>query len=186
MSDLKFAYKQKGEALAASNVEHTSVKTKILNLLKTVHRPGMDQVINLLQESNFFEVQCNVHHVFVGGAAKHSLGVYERMAEACPQLDHESIIISALLHDICAAYHPHWTGIGGHGRRSTIILSSCGLQLTDEEYRAIRYHQNMPSPWEAKRHPLRKALIIADLLDAQKYRGPHRVFFDWLTTLFDF
>ena len=178
--------KTQTEAATLSAPRRESVKDTILALLESVHRPGMDTVIKMLQESNFFTAQCNVHHVFVGGVAKHSLGVYQRMVKSCPDQPRDSIIVSALLHDICSAYHPHWLGIGGHGRRSTIILSSCGLQLTDEEYRAIRYHQNMPTPWEALRHPLRKALIIADLKDAQKYPGSRRVFVDWLTELFDY
>ncbi|MCD8297229.1 MAG: HD domain-containing protein [Prevotella sp.] len=101
---------------------------------------------------DFFEVpsSLNRHHHWRGGLAQHCLGVYEKAKEAGADLPEDSLIICGLLHDICKTrklyydeegnvHHQH-THIHGHGHRSIRILEQCGLKLTEDERRAIRWH----------------------------------------------
>lgn len=85
-------------------------------------------------------------------------------AAACPR---DSVIIASLLHDTCKAdiYKPivkkrknaygYWEDVNGydviydefpmgHGEKSVIVLLCAGLQLTDDEMLAIRWHMG---PW---------------------------------------
>lgn len=85
-------------------------------------------------------------------------------ADACPR---ESVIIASLLHDVCKAdiYKPavkkrknsfgYWEDVKGydvsyknfpmgHGEKSVIVLLCAGLQMTDDEMLAIRWHMG---PW---------------------------------------
>lgn len=80
-------------------------------------------------------------------------------------LPKDSVIIAALLHDTCKAdvYRPtmkreknqygSWSDVPGfdvdysnfplgHGEKSVIVLLRCGLDLTDDEIMAIRWHMN--------------------------------------------
>lgn len=83
-------------------------------------------------------------------------------------LPEDSVIIASLLHDVCKAdiYKPVvkkeknkfgiWTEVPGydvdytnfplgHGEKSVIVLLRCGMQLTDDEIMAIRWHM---SAWD--------------------------------------
>lgn len=78
-------------------------------------------------------------------------------------LPRESILIASLLHDVCKAdvykkvmkrqknQYGIWTDVPGydvdysnfplgHGEKSVIVLLRCGLDLTDDEIMAIRWH----------------------------------------------
>jgi hypothetical protein len=80
-------------------------------------------------------------------------------------LSHESVIIASLLHDVCKAdiyrktikkqknnfgmwvdvpgYDVDYSGLPlGHGEKSVIVLLRSGLDLTDDELLAIRWHMN--------------------------------------------
>jgi HD superfamily phosphohydrolase len=139
---------------------------------------------------------------------KHSLNVYHvakriaaNMRELCPhlQIPEESIIIASLLHDLCKATRYHHseevmkedgtirkTYIKdydhfpiGHGEKSVIQLLRWGLELTEDEMLAIRYHmgnwQLSMTNEEVQRdyreacihHPLIAILHTADTLAAQ-------------------
>lgn len=83
-------------------------KEKILNLLKEVTRPGMDRLIEWLEnKSDFFVAPASTiyHGNYEGGLADHSLNVYELFSEKNKRYDlglsEDSIRIMALLHDIC-------------------------------------------------------------------------------------
>lgn len=112
----------------------------------------MDEVVHYLFESGFFIVPSSIyrHHNWCGGLAQHILGVYLTAKEHGEGLPEDSLIIAGLLHDICKArklyydengiiHHRH-THIHGHGYRSIKILEECGLELTEEERLAIRWH----------------------------------------------
>ena len=98
---------------------------------------------------------------------REALALREKQIELCPEcsalLPEDSVIISSLLHDACKAeiYVPEvksrkgddgrwekYTGYGvdysdlpvGHGEKSVIRLLQWGLDLTDEEILAIRWH----------------------------------------------
>lgn len=89
----------------------------------------------------------------------------ESLREALPE---DSVIIASLLHDVCKAdiYKPvmkkekskmgFWMDAPGydvdysnfplgHGEKSVIVLLRCGMQLTNDEIMAIRWHM---SAWD--------------------------------------
>lgn len=127
-------------------------KQKIKCLLISVNRKGMGSVLSYLETSGLYEVPSSFsrHHNWRGGLAQHCLGVYQKALEMRADLPTDSLIIAGLLHDICKAgkyyydekgqLHHRRTHIKGHGRRSIILLERCGLEMTPEEYRAIRWH----------------------------------------------
>ncbi len=57
------------------NSQTMDTKSLIINLLRSTGREGIENVINLLESSNFFTVKCHSHHKYTGGmadlAAKH-------------------------------------------------------------------------------------------------------------------
>lgn len=62
--------------------------------------------------------------------------------------DPNSIIIAALLHDLCKVNYefPEERGYYGHGTKSVQILEDfLNFELTDEEWRAIRFHMGSKS-----------------------------------------
>ena len=82
-------------------------KQIILDVLSKVQRPGMDKVIDYLNKSDFFTAPASTkyHGNFEGGLAEHSYNVYElfklKNEEYQLELPEETVIIAALLHDIC-------------------------------------------------------------------------------------
>ena len=86
-----------------------NIKQQYLDLLKTVKREGIDDLINFLEKSDFFKAPASTrfHGSYEGGLAEHSLKVYEILkhkVEHCIEpinIPEESIIIIGLLHDIC-------------------------------------------------------------------------------------
>lgn len=83
------------------------VKEKILNLLSSVNRNGIDKVIKYLEESDFFVAPASTrfHSNYAGGLAEHSLNVYELFKEKNKKFDfglsEDTVKIVALLHDTC-------------------------------------------------------------------------------------
>lgn len=85
------------------------MKEKYLELLKTVKREGIDELINFLEKSDFFKAPASTrfHGDYEGGLVEHSIKVYEILkhkVENCIEpinIPEESIIIIGLLHDIC-------------------------------------------------------------------------------------
>lgn len=97
------------------------MKEKIIELLKKVNREGMDKLIGYLETSDFFTAPASTrfHLAIPGGLAQHSYNVYECLKkkaaepfwkEALKDVSEESIIISAILHDICKTnfYKQDW------------------------------------------------------------------------------
>lgn len=91
-------------------------KQDIISTLRATGREGIENVIEWLQESDFFTAPAstNFHGNYPGGLAEHSMNVYETalalrdtMAEVAPEkmetLSDANIAIAALLHDVCKA-----------------------------------------------------------------------------------
>lgn len=131
------------------------MKEKIIQLLNSTERDGMDNVIDYLEKNNFFEMPSSLHrhHNWEGGLAQHCMGVYDRLSKTGENLPEDSKIITSFLHDICKVRklyknkNGEWKErneeelhIPGHGDRSVKILEKLGLMLTPEEKRAIRWH----------------------------------------------
>lgn len=83
-------------------------KDKILRLLQSVARPGIDLLCEFLECSDFFTAPAStVHHLAIaGGLASHSYNVYRRLLdniEKCTELiiPTESASIVAICHDLC-------------------------------------------------------------------------------------
>lgn len=152
----------------------------IIDLLTSTERKGMDQVIRTLEGGQFF-TGCPAHshhHKWEGGLAAHSLGVYRKALKLENGVTSNSLIIAALLHDVCKAERI-MPSIKGHGRRSVEILKRCGLTLSEEERRAIRWHmghhcihseEDQKDAETAEREHLRQVIHTADVMDA---RGHH-------------
>lgn len=161
-------------------------KETIISLLRSTKREGMENVIEYLNSSGFFNVPSSIHrhHNWRGGLAQHCLGVYMIALKHLNGLQKESVIIAGLLHDICKAsklyydengnLHHHHTHIHGHGYRSVKLLELCGLLLTEDERRAIRWHMGghhasadqLNSVSEARKSLLWQVIHKADKMDA--------------------
>ena len=143
-------------------------KAVFLELLQSVEREGIDNVIRHLEDSDFFLQSSHSHHNYRGGTAEHSLGVYrvaKKFNKNCPA---DSVKICSLLHDIA----------GGGGYGAVTKLKSWGLELTEEEWRAIRFHmgsrsRTMPEDkaefQKAKTEKLWHLLHSSDIIDAGGY-----------------
>lgn len=140
-------------------------RQRYVDLLLSTEREGMDKVIEYLDENDFFHIPSSLHrhHNWEGGLAQHCLGVYDRLSHVGESLPKDSVIVTALLHDICKARKIYkskngkWKErsdselhIGGHGRRSAKLLKKLGLHITPEERNAIRWHMG---GWKINERP---------------------------------
>lgn len=142
------------------------IKDQITELWRRVDRPGVDQLVEFLNNSDFFTAPCSTqfHLAEPGGLAKHSLNVYQLLREKVERygldIPKESIIVCGLGHDLCKV---HFYGTAyrnvkengiwvekqvyivqdqlplGHGEKSVIMLQDY-IRLTPDEQMAIRWH----------------------------------------------
>ena len=139
-------------------------KQIITDLLHKTKREGIEKTIQFLDDNGFFLLPASLGHQNreAGGLACHSLSVYrfamklrEDSIAANPAMElllpADSVTIAALLHDTCkvfnyakdntdGTFHHNYRFPVGHGEKSVIALLRTGLQLTDEEIMAIRWH----------------------------------------------
>lgn len=157
-------------------IDKNAIEEEFIAMLKSTEREGVDYVIEEIERLGFFEAPASANHHLnnEGGLALHSLNVakaslavWESMKALEPSLEKEvtrdSIIISALLHDICKSdiykrsvkkkrnalgiwedtegYKVSYKNFPmGHGEKSVIIALYSGLELSDAEMLAIRWH----------------------------------------------
>ena len=136
-----------------------------VELLRTTNRDGIEELIRYLQEeTDFFTAPASTkyHGAFESGLLMHSINVcaepnLETNSKVYPT---ETLIIVALLHDICKAncYRTEKRNVKeyggwvekqiyvfedelplGHGEKS-LYLASKFIKLSDEEAAAIRWH----------------------------------------------
>ena len=81
---------------------------RFVELLTSVERDGINELLKWLEESDFFKAPAShaYHGAYVGGLCQHSLNVYDelkRLLAAYPEIEvsEDSVIISSLLHDLC-------------------------------------------------------------------------------------
>lgn len=139
-------------------------KQIITDLLHKTKREGIEKTIQFLDDNGFFLLPASLGHQNreTGGLANHSLSVYrfamklrDEAIAANPDVEQslpaDSVAIAALLHDTCkvfnyakdntdGTFHHNYRFPVGHGEKSVIALLRCGLELTDEEIMAIRWH----------------------------------------------
>ena len=175
------------------------MKKEIIELLKSTNREGIENLIDFLEnKSDFFKAPASTrfHGCFEGGLCKHSYQVYEIYKEKIEnsglEMPTDSIIIAALLHDVCKVnfykvdyrnaknaqgewekvpyYMVNDTIPYGHGEKSVMMISEF-IKLTNEEKYAIRWHMGFTEPKESyatlgeayKKYPSALLLHEADL-----------------------
>ena len=174
------------------------MKEEFLKLLQSVKREGMENLINFLNKSDFFTAPASTrfHGSYEGGLLEHSMKVYEIFKEKVKNsglnVPEDTIIISALLHDICKTNFykvdyrnaknargewervPYYTIEDtipfGHGEKSVMMLTEY-IKLTNEEKYAIRWHMGFSEPKEVyttlgeayRKYPIALLLNEADL-----------------------
>ena len=156
-------------------------KDNFISLLKSTNRQGVDGCIEELENLGFFEAPASTafHLNTDGGLVEHSLNVCKvalKLRKSMMELDatlenklpEDSVIIAALLHDMCKSdiykkttkwqknSKGQWEGYDGydvdysnlplgHGEKSVIMALQSGLKLTKDEILAIRWHM---TAWE--------------------------------------
>lgn len=157
-------------------VDITEKKDEFIELLRSTGREGIDDLLDELERLGFFTAPASAgHHLNTeGGLLLHSLNtcraalaIWESMKTLEPSLEsevkRESIIISALLHDVCKSdiykrsVKKRKNALGqwedsegykvtyksfpmGHGEKSLVVILLSGLELYDDEMLAIRWH----------------------------------------------
>ena len=124
-------------------------KTKVLDLLSEINRPGIDSVIEFIKTSNYLTTaQCHEHHRRDHGLMMHSLEVLDTMLkDNILGFPRESLIIVALFHDLGkAVLNGQKIGRGKHPARSIAILKRYGFELTPQERGAICNHHPGKDP----------------------------------------
>ncbi|MBQ8791444.1 MAG: hydrolase [Ruminiclostridium sp.] len=180
-------------------------KQRFLDLFAThVKREGADKLLDyLVNKSDFFTAPASTkfHGSFDGGLALHSLNVYDCLRNYLDRprvkeeyklnYSDESIVICALLHDMCKANvyvrgtrnvkneQGVWEAVPtyyfedklpyGHGEKSVYMITGF-MRLTREEAFAIRYHMGFSGSEEKgnvgkafEMFPLAFALSTADM-----------------------
>lgn len=88
---------------------------KFEQLLTSVKRDGIDKLLAYIRKSDFYRAPASTrfHSCHDGGLLEHSLNLYECLlskkqnpiwAEVLREVDGESLILVALLHDLCKSY----------------------------------------------------------------------------------
>lgn len=144
-------------------------KNNYIKLLKSTNRYKVEDVIDWLESTDFFEAPASTmyHENYTGGLCEHSLKVYDNMIKLKEEfkfdIDDEQIIIMALLHDVCKVntytkdkknqkIGQNWVTVDfwkrnddypiGHGQKSIILIQKTGFILTDLEILSIVAHMN--------------------------------------------
>ena len=174
------------------------MKEQFIELLKSTNREGIENLLAFLEKTDLYAAPASTkyHGAYKGGLLEHSMKVYEILKEKIKneKLDvkEDTIIISALLHDICKLNFykvdyrnaknekgewekvPYYTIDDtipyGHGEKSVMMISEY-IKLTNEEKYAIRWHMGFTEPKELygtigqayKKYPLALLLFEADL-----------------------
>ena len=176
------------------------MKEEFLELLRKVNRDGINELIEFIQKTDFFKAPASTrfHGDHEGGLVEHSIKVYEILKHKVEtniepiKVSEESLIIIALLHDLCKAnfykvdYRNAKNALGvwekvpyytvddtipyGHGEKSVMMITEY-MKLTSEEKYCIRWHMGFTEPKEQyttlglayKKYPLALLTHEADL-----------------------
>lgn len=174
-------------------------------LLLETKRPGIENLLEFIRKSDFYTAPASTrfHGAYDGGLLEHSINVLECLVEkkasdnaiwhkVLVNVQSESIVISALLHDLCKTYFyttemrnkkdesgalvsvPFYTVNDlipyGHGEKSVMMIEEY-IKLSPVERYAIRWHMGSYEPkelWNAlgtamEKYPLVLALHEADM-----------------------
>lgn len=145
-------------------------KEKFEKLLESVDRDGVEELLDWINTTDFFTAPASTryHGAYSGGLVEHSLEVYDYLNMLvhsfgfADEIDSDSVIICALLHDICKAncYKTDFRNVkddngvwhkvpcykfeeefsfGGHGAKS-VYITQYFMKLEPEEAAAINSH----------------------------------------------
>ncbi len=142
-------------------------REEFIQLLRSTGRPGIEEVISHLDSTDFFTMPGGGHHTEEGGLVQHSLEVFRIMRCIAWFQSSDSIILTALLHDMGKIDHGGW-----HPWRSVKHLGEWGFQLTEQEGYAIFYHHK--PGWRYFRSSLRRDLSIADAISTGWWKLWHK------------
>jgi len=151
------------------------MKEKVKELLNKINRPGMDELMEFLENSDYYKAPASTryHGAYEKGLMEHSYKVYEILKEKVEfhklEVSEETLIIVTLLHDLCKVNFykvdyrnaknakgewekvPYYTIEDtipyGHGEKSVMMLTEY-IKLTNEEKYSIRWHMGFSEPKE--------------------------------------
>ena len=176
------------------------MEEQFIELLRSTKREGIEDLIDFLKKSDFFKAPASTrfHGSYEKGLMEHSMKVYEILKHKVEtsfvpiNIPQESLIIIALLHDICKTnfykvdYRNAKNALGvwekdpyyavedtipyGHGEKSVMMITEY-IKLTPEEKYAIRWHMGYTEPKELyttigeayKKYPIALLMHEADL-----------------------
>ena len=176
------------------------MEEQFIELLRSTKREGIEDLIDFLKKSDFFKAPASTrfHGSYEKGLMEHSIKVYEILKHKVEtsfvsiNIPQESLIIIALLHDICKTnfykvdYRNAKNALGvwekvpyytvedtipyGHGEKSVMMITEY-IKLTPEEKYAIRWHMGYTEPKELyttigeayKKYPIALLMHEADL-----------------------
>ena len=85
----------------------SEVKDKVKELLNKVNRPGMKELMDFLEKSDYYEAPASTkyHGAYKCGLIEHSYKVYEILKGKIEyhklDVSEETLILVTLLHDLC-------------------------------------------------------------------------------------
>lgn len=151
---------------------NTKLRDFICEKLRSTKREGIEHLINYLDENDYFTAPASTryHGAYEGGLAEHSVNVLDCMLSVdkmlydvygMPKDDENSIILVALLHDLCKINcykveqkwrkdaNNKWESYDayvrtpdlamGHGGKS-VYLAMKNIELSEREAQAIFWH----------------------------------------------
>lgn len=134
-------------------------KSFTLNLLSQVKRPGMQNLIHYLLNSNYFysPASTKYHNNFYGGLNLHGINVYKlfvpRNRALSNPIPRESEVLVSLCHDLCKVGYYYHNGAKWKGKRDHQMNSAHGvlsvqilkqfIELTPEEEAIIKFHMGL-------------------------------------------
>ena len=137
------------------------MKEEFLNLLRSVKREGIDDLIRFIESTDFFTAPASTrfHGDHAGGLVEHSMKVYEILQEKVKtapialNTPPETLIIVPLLHDLCKAnfykidYRNAKNALGAQKavtdmtndmlKKNSELLKQGTIEITEESERAI-------------------------------------------------
>ena len=149
-------------------MQETENKARFLEICKKIERPGIEQLLEWLDSSDFYTAPASTkfHGAYAGGLLEHSLNVYDEFRKLLSvyklPCSEETCAVITLFHDLCKvnAYtiekrsRKNETGqwesynaytfneklcYGGHGSKSVFIIQNY-MKLTAEEAVAVNCH----------------------------------------------
>lgn len=156
-------------------------KGRVINLLRdNVNREGIEKLINMLEKSDYFTAPASAnHHLnYEGGLVEHSLNVYDIYMSLRDKyklnnkdkelyISKESVIIEALLHDICkiGKYKKElknkWTDktksyLISLMKRNPVKVAENNIKIDEQEDLVYKYASDLINWFNGKRDKLPK------------------------------